>query len=63
MIDRETFVRQRGTDLLVVKVRVSGPGPAHGDVVVVYELEEPSSPRPGAVDRSAGLPALAARGM
>jgi hypothetical protein len=60
---RETFIRQRGTDRLVVTIRVSGAGPAHGHMVVVYDLEEPSAPRTGAVDRSAGPPRLAARGM
>jgi hypothetical protein len=60
---RETFIRQRGMDRLLVTIRVSGAGPAHGDMVVVYDLEEHSAPRPGAVDRGAGPPRLAARGM
>jgi hypothetical protein len=60
---RETFIRQRGTDRLVVTIRVSGAGPTHRDMVVVYDPEEPSPPGPGAIDRSAGPPRLAARGM
>jgi hypothetical protein len=60
---RETFIRQRGTDRMVVTIRVSGAGPTHRETVVVYDREESSAPRPGAVDRSAGPPRLAARGM
>jgi hypothetical protein len=38
---RETFARQRGTELLVVAVRVSGAGPTAREMVVVYEQEDP----------------------
>jgi hypothetical protein len=38
---RETFARQRGTDLLVVTIRVSGAGPAARNMVVVYDPEDP----------------------
>jgi hypothetical protein len=60
---RETFTRQRGTDRLIVTISVNGAGPTHRDMVAVYDLEEPTSPRPGPVDRSAGPPGLAARGL
>jgi hypothetical protein len=61
--EEETFTRQRGTDRLIVTISVHGAGPTHRDMVVVYDLDEPTSPRPGPVDRSAGPPGLAARGL
>jgi hypothetical protein len=51
------------TALAVVTISVNGAGPTHRDMVVVYDLDEPSSPRPGPVDGSPGPPEPAARGL